>query len=276
MLSWALASTLCAQSPPPFSLPRIRRRTAKGCYVAAITHPGDSQDPFWLRQLTLDAARAACFSSPGQIAGQSASQDEKSSAQEGSPGHILWVVPAFRVDYLKNIQPLTPRQKFSEWARSAYDPLGFIGAGIESAAEYSPRNGFCGYGRGLLNYGECFGSAELDGDLSGFFGNFLFDVIMHQDPRYFALGHGPTSQRIRYAVSRVFITRTDSGETAVNYSALAGTVLAAAASNLYYPRQNRGVELSVTRVGWALGNTAAFNLAAEFWPAIRRTADRIF
>jgi hypothetical protein len=202
-------------------------------------------------------------------------QPAQSSAQTGSPGHIYWIVPAFKVDYLKNVKPLTSREKFDEWARGAYDPIGLAASAGESALEHSPRDGFCGYGHGLGSYAKCYGSAELDANISSFFGDFIFPVIAHQDPRYFGLGHGSFGHRLLYSVSRVFITRTDEGGTAVDYSALAGTVLAAAASNLYYPRQDRGLEHSLTRVAWDLGFTALFNTSAEFWPNIKHEVDRV-
>ena len=207
---------------------------------------------------------------------QSSSPPVNSPAGKDSPGHIFWVVPAYKVDYLKNITPLTPREKFDLWARGAYDPWGLgIRAG-EALLEHSPHSGFCGYGNGIEGYGKCYGSALVDSNISSFFGDFVFPVVLHQDPRYFRLGEGSTGKRIVYAVSRVFLTRTDSGSTSVDTSALAGTILAAAASNLYYPRQDRGFGLTLSRVGWDLGNTALFNLAAEFWPDVKLKIKRTF
>lgn len=187
----------------------------------------------------------------------------------GSPRHIFWVVPAFNVDYAKNFHPLTPKEKFDEWARGAYDPLGLAAAAFEAGTEYSPSSGFCDYGSGLVGYGECFGSAELDANVSSFFGDFVFTVLMHQDPRYFRLGHGSFGRRLWYAISRVWLTHSDSGHIVFYSSALSGTVLAAALSNLYYPQQERGFSLTLSRIGWDLGDTALYNAAAEFWPDIK-------
>ncbi|MGH9401361.1 MAG: hypothetical protein ACRD2P_04550 [Terriglobia bacterium] len=230
----------------------------------------------WARSLRLTELRGFSLNAWNQSLSAPQSAHSASTSTKSSPGHIFWVVPAFRVDYLKNIKPLTPRQKFVEWARAAYDPLGLAAGATEAAVEHSPRDGFCGYGNGWGGYAKCYGSAELDSNISGFFGDFLFPVIMHQDPRYFGIGQGPFGRRLLYAVSRVFITRTDAGGTAVNYSALAGTVLASAASNLYYPSQDRGFGLSASRVGWDLGYTALFNVAAEFWPDIDHKLHRVF
>jgi len=260
-------------------LPPSAQANSSGCNLFAITRLVGSQVLLGNEgslARSLDRREFQGVSLGAWTQNQSASKPANSAAMQSSPGHIFWVIPAFKVDYLKNIKPLTPKEKFNEWARAAYDPLGLAAGATEAALEHSPRDGFCGYGNGWGGYGKCFGSAELDANISSFFGDFLFPVIMHQDPRYFGLGRGSAGKRILYAVSRVFVTRTDSGGTAVDYSALSGTILAAAASNLYYPRQDRGVGLSLSRAGWDLGDTALFNVAAEFWPQIKRAVDRVF
>jgi hypothetical protein len=134
----------------------------------------------------------------------------------------------------------------------------------------------CGYGGGWAGYGKCFGSVELDGNVSGFIGDFALTVLLHQDPRYFRLGEGSLRRRLAYAVSRVFVTFSDSGRTVFYSSALSGTAAAAAISNLYYPKQDRIFGHTLSPVGIDLGNTALYNAAAEFWPDINRKLHQIF
>lgn len=190
------------------------------------------------------------------------------SANAGSPGHIYWVIPAFHVSY-GHFKPLTPKEKFQEWWEGVYDPLGLGVTAIQAGTlEYSSSGGFCDYGSGFANYMKCFGSMELDATDSSFFGDFVFAVWWHQDPRYFRLGHGGFPKRTLYAISRVFVTFNDSGKNVFYSSALAGTGLAAAVSNLYYPQQDRGVDHTLSRVAIDLGDTALYNGAAEFWPDI--------
>lgn len=191
------------------------------------------------------------------------------SATSGSPGHIFWVVPAFKVNYTGQFKPLTPKEKFQEWAQSAYDPLGLAAGAVEAGTlEYSSTDGFCGYGKGFPAYGKCFGSLELDANDSSFLGDFVFTTWWRQDPRYFRLGQGGFGKRTFYAISRVFITFNDSGKNVFYSSGLAGTGLAAVISNSYYPQQDRGVGHTLSRVAIDLGNTALYNGAAEFWPDI--------
>lgn len=199
------------------------------------------------------------------------------SPPPGSPGHIFWVVPAYKVDYANGFKPLTAKEKFGEWAQGAYDPLGLgVGAFEAATLEHSSTDGFCGYGGGWTGYGKCFGSLELDANISSFIGDFALPVLWHQDPRYFRLGRGSFASRLGYAVSRVFLTYSDSGRTVVYSSALTGTAAAGAISNLYYPQQDRGFGHTMSRIAIDLGNTALYNAAAEFWPDIDGKLHRIF
>lgn len=204
------------------------------------------------------------------------SQKDEPSVETGSPKHIFVFVPAFHVSYLKQFKPLTPREKFDEWAHGTYDPRGLLlYAGEAATLEHSSRDGFCGYGKRFGGYGKCFGSMELDANISSFFGDFLFPVVLHQDPRFFRLGEGPFRVRLAYALSRVFVTHADSGRTVFFSSATAGSVLVAAASNLYFPAQDRGVGPSLHRLVIDFADTALFNVAAEFWPDISQELGRV-
>ena len=199
------------------------------------------------------------------------------TATTGSPGHIFWVVPAFKVDYQSGFKPLTTKEKFQEWAQGAYDPLGLGTGAVEAATlEHSSTDGFCGYGPGWTGYGKCFGSLELDAGVSSFIGDFALTSLLHQDPRFFRLGKGSFGRRLWYAVSRVFVTYNDSERTVFYSSALAGTAIAGGLSNLYYPQQDRGFGHTVSRIGIDLGNTALYNAAAEFWPDINHKLHKIF
>jgi hypothetical protein len=196
-------------------------------------------------------------------------KDKQEYSPSGSPGHIFWVIPAYKVDYLHQFKPLTPKEKFQEWAQSEYDPLGLAAGAVEAGTlEYSSTDGFCGYGHGWDGYGKCFGSMQLDAAVSSFIGDYALTVLLHQDPRYFRLGQGSFGKRLLYTVSRVFITYNDAGRNTFYTSGLSGTVIAGALSNLYYPQQDRGVSPTITRIGIDLGNTALYDGAAEFWPDI--------
>ncbi|MGH9440364.1 MAG: hypothetical protein ACRD22_21500 [Terriglobia bacterium] len=102
-----------------------------------------------------------------------------------------------KVAYGQKFKPMTPKEKFDEWARGEYDPLGLLAGAFEAATlEHSSKDGFCGYGKGWGGYGQCFGSLELDSTDSSFIGDFALPVLLHQDPRYFRLGRGSFGKRV--------------------------------------------------------------------------------
>ena len=68
---------------------------------------------------------------------------------------------------------------------------------------------------------------------------FLFPVVLHQDARYYTLGHGGLFKRTAYSFSRVLITRTDSGQETFNVSEIVGAGAASGISDLYYPSPER-------------------------------------
>jgi hypothetical protein len=93
-------------------------------------------------------------------------------------------------------------------------------------------------------------------------------VLLHEDPRYFRIASGTRKSRTGYALSRVFVTRTDAGGTRFNWSKLLGGFTSSGLSNLYYPSENRGAGFTFTGVAFGYLGEASMNLVKEFWPDI--------
>src|SRR5262249_14300354 len=129
---------------------------------------------------------------------------------------------------------------------------------------------FPGYGQGAAGYGKRYGAAFADTTSSGLFANFLYPVILKEDPRYFRLGEGSGGHRFFYSLSRVLVCRTDSGHASFNFSNVLGAFSSGGLSNAYYPDEDRGAALTVSRSAIALAYGGAGNLFNEFWPDIHR------
>jgi hypothetical protein len=98
--------------------------------------------------------------------------------------------------------------------------------------------------------------------------------LLHQDPRYFR--KGPSSRlgaRIAYSISRIIITRKDSGAETFNSSNVFGMMLGIGASNAYYPPGSRTSGVMLSRIGTSLFGGLTGNLLSEFWPDIQ---NRVF
>ena len=96
----------------------------------------------------------------------------------------------------------------------------------------------------------------------------IVPAVTHEDPRYYTLGHGGIFKRTGYAVSRLLITRTDSGHGTFNLSEIVGNGAGAGISDLYYPSR----EHTWTKTGqkWLtqIALDGVFNILKEFWPNI--------
>ena len=181
---------------------------------------------------------------------------------------IFGIIPNFQTvnDPTKPYVPLRVREKWLLFIRETVDPYTFAsaaaGAGISQWHNDDPK-----YGVGFKPYMQRFGAAYADVATQNFFSDAVLASFFHEDPRYFRKGPGsPVVHRILYAMSRVVITRRDSGKDAFNFSGILGMGMGIALSNAYYPPASiNGPEMG-SRVGTSLISSALGNLLPEFWP----------
>jgi hypothetical protein len=91
---------------------------------------------------------------------------------------------------------------------------------------------------------------------------------LHQDGRYYTLGHGGFAKRLVYSFSRVLITRTDSGNETVNTSEIVGAGAAAGISDFYYSSPERTWTKTGQRWLTSVSLDGATYVLREFWPNI--------
>ena len=164
-------------------------------------------------------------------------------------------------------KPLTPGGKLKIAAFDAVHPLRIVGAavsaGIAQASDPYPE-----WGDGGEGYAKRFGAAVADEASGHIFKGFLFPTILRTDPRYFRKGEGGAGHRIGYAVTRVFVTRTDSGHPTFNASEFLGAASSAALSTVYYPRSGSSTSDAVSRAGLGIASDMGWNVFKEFWPDV--------
>jgi hypothetical protein len=228
----------------------------------------------------------------GQVKGAQArdsqgAKEEKKTTSGTSNDRLFFALPNFlTVDKNGNIIPLTAGQKFKVVARGAFDPVQIPWYGILSAIGQA-ENTEPGYGQGWEAYGKRFATYAADGTIENFFVGAILPSILHQDPRFFPKPEGSFFSRAGYAVSRIVITRSDSGKREFNFSEVFGSAMASAISTYsYHPRRtfkglnSMGVPeyyasdrtLSNTASVWAsqMGYDAITIALKEFWPDIRK------
>ena len=94
--------------------------------------------------------------------------------------------------------------------------------------------------------------------------------LLHTDPRYFVLLRGGAGYRIKYAISRIVITRTDAGGRTANWPGMIGPLLAESLATSYLPANEQTTTRTFKRYGVRIGFTAASNVVKEYWPTIFR------
>jgi hypothetical protein len=177
-------------------------------------------------------------------AGDKSNADQKPEAgsQSGtSNGRLFYVLPDFLTVHATQLPPLSVGQKFKVVARMSFDPVEYpyyaLLAGISQARNSEP-----GYGQGAAGYGKRYGLAFADGTIEGFMTGAIRPSLLREDPRYYLMAKGTFWHRTAYAISRIFVTRTDSGHERFNFSEIIGAGLAAGISTYsYHPRGDRNL-----------------------------------
>lgn len=163
---------------------------------------------------------------------------------------------------------ITAKQKMTIAVKDSFDypvyPTAALFASLYQLEDQNPS-----FGQGMVGYSKRFATAYGDQMIGNMMTEGILPAVLHDDPRYFRLGAGTKKGRIVYALSRILITRTDSGSQRFNTSEWGGNALTAAISNAYYP-DTRNVSDNVTKLLIACSTDAFSNVLKEFWPDVKR------
>ncbi len=235
------------------------------CPVAAQQQPSDPST-------TSEPKSAEPNSPPAGQAAEKIDKDAGKSKLEQQTGtsndRIFEVLPNYgTVRSSKSLPPLTDGQKFRIATASVFDwaVWPFNGA---LAAIAQAKNDPESWGQGWGAYGKRYGASFADNSIGTYMTTAVFPSLLHEDPRYYRMSEGPVSHRIWYAVNRLFVTRTDAGETRFNYSESIGNATAAAISNVYYPAEERTASRNAKTFGFLILYDGLSNGLKEFWPDI--------
>jgi hypothetical protein len=182
---------------------------------------------------------------------------------------VFGVLPNYRTANETAVYtPITAKQKFTIGAKDSFDyPLLLLAgvfAGLGQVTNENPS-----FGQGMAGYGRRIGTAYADQAIGNMMTEAIYPSLLREDPRYFRRGHGSVGSRTWYALTRVMVTRTDSGGTRFNFSEWVGNATAAAISNAYYP-DNRRVGANAAKLCEMVGTDAISQVLKEFWPDIKQ------
>jgi len=181
---------------------------------------------------------------------------------------ILFIVPNFRsVSANQKLPPQTAKEKFKTAALESFDYSAIIfaagQAGVAQALDSYPE-----FQQGAAGYGRYFWHTFADETDENLWVQGILPVALHQDSRYYTLGHGGIIKREAYAFTRVLVTRNNDSRRAPNYSEIVGAGVASSISAAYYP----SVYQTWTKIGqrWLTNviiDGAVFSMN-EFWPDV--------
>jgi hypothetical protein len=194
---------------------------------------------------------------------------------ENQPKRILGVMPNFRTVSAGQVLPketLHDKLVTSTLDNFDYTSLFFASAiaGISFGTRATPE-----FHQGAAGYGRYYWHTVADQSIENYFVELIVPAATHEDSRYYAMGKedGSVWKRAGYSLSRVLITRTDSGEATFNISEISGSAAAASVSSFYYPSKERTVGNDLRNWGLDITYDSATFLFHEFWPDI---SHRIF
>jgi hypothetical protein len=249
--------------------------------AVAAAQQAEVDGPFPTVLTATAASPAAGSASQVTDAAQSSSANEPvsqnqsaQSAQASPPGQqtkrILGIVPNFRaVSADQKLPPETVKDKFVGATLDSFDYSSIFFPAVIAAYNLGG-NKDPELGEGAAGFGRYFWRSAVDQTSENYMVEFVFPTITREDSRYYTLGRGGFVKRTAYALSRVIITRSNSGAEVFNISEVVGAGAAAGLSNLYYPAASRSLGNTGSQWGLDVGIDAGVFWFREFWPDINR------
>lgn len=204
----------------------------------------------------------------GQSEDTGTRKDQQPASQHKSD-RVVVVIPAFNAEDDVNAPALSAGQKFHLFTRTVLDPYNLIMPAV-NAAILSGVGASTGYGSGFGGLAKRYGASLADSISGNFFRLYAYPALLHEDPRYFRAAHGSVWKRTRHVFGATIRTRKDDGSFRFNWSKLLASASSSALSNVYYPPENRGARLTISRMGLSYLGEVGTNALKEFWADIAR------
>jgi hypothetical protein len=181
---------------------------------------------------------------------------------------VLGVLPNYRTaNYTADYHPISKEYKMKIALKDSFDyPLFFVGGAY--AGLYQLENSHPQFGQGTVGYFKRLGTSYADQVIGNMMTEGIMPILLHEDPRYFRIGRGTKWHRTGYALSRIFVTRTDTGAATFNFAEVLGNGIAAGIGLSYY-QDSRDPKDYLQNWGTQLATDAISQVLKEFWPDIK-------
>lgn len=181
---------------------------------------------------------------------------------------VFGVLPNYRTaNITTEYHPITSKQKLTIAVKDTFDyPL--IGLGAFYAGLYQLEDSHPQFNQGVKGYLRRFGTSYTDQVTGNMLTEGILPIAFHEDPRYFRLGEGKVRHRAVYALTRIFVTRTDAGGRSFNFAEVIGNGASAGISLTYYSDSRTPADY-MQIWGTSLATDAISQVLKEFWPDIK-------
>ncbi len=185
------------------------------------------------------------------------------------PTRILGIMPNFRsVSGGVKPHPLGWKYNAEVAGHQALDYSSFIFLGLTSISAEG-LNEHPSLGKGPAGFYEYTWRGFLDKTDGTFLSAFLLPSLLHEDTRFYALGHGHALvTRELYVISRQAVARTYGGRQTPNIAGLGGKVLTQVISREYYPSSATDFGVLAEKFGYSVMRDVIFSTIREFYPDI--------
>ncbi len=259
------------------------------------TPPGNSDSPAQAQPQDATAGKPTAGQQPAPSSGKDTNKDKDKDQQDPSGkgkvtgtsnDRLFYALPNFlTLQGAGKLPPLSTKDKFKVVALGTFDYVQYPWWGLLASISQA-ENSEPAYGQGWLAYAKRYGTTAGDSTVENFMVGAVFPSVLHQDPRFYQSEKGGFFRRSGYAVSRIFVTRTDSGHAQFNFSEVFGSAVAAGISTYsYHPKSTylrtptnphlfigSDRTLSNTASVWAtqVSLDTITILIKEFWPDVHR------
>ena len=183
---------------------------------------------------------------------------------------VMGIMPNFRsISPGEKPPPATTREKFITATQDNFDYSALFFSGFIALnaflAKATPE-----FHQGAAGYARYYWHTVADQGVENYFVEFIIPAINHEDSRYYAMGRigGGVGKRSFYALSRAFVTKSDTGKPMFNYGEIVGSGIAVGISNFYYPTAEQTVANGFRNWGLDVTYDSVTFMFHEFWPDI--------
>jgi hypothetical protein len=139
--------------------------------------------------------------------------------------YAFGVIPNNRtVEASLPFEPISARRKLTIGAKDSFAVPIYVNTSL-FATIYQLDNENPSFGQGVSGYAKRLGASFADQAIGNMMSEGVMPSILKEDPRYFRRGEGSKKSRTAYALTRIFVTRTDSGGSRFNFSEVLGKLI---------------------------------------------------